>query len=447
MGSTSVLRHATEATPVVAIIGGAVAGSEAALACAEHGALAVVFEQGVRPYGKIEDGLPRWHVKLRQKEYERIDQNLDRDGIIFVPKTRIGEDLSWESLYEQQGFTAVVLANGAWRDRPLPVEGIDAFEGRGLVYQNPFVYWFNHYEEPGYDGPQFEPVDGSIVIGGGLASIDVVKIVNLELYKRALAERGIEVDLVEMELKGIPRTLEAHGIEAEELGVEGCTLYYRRRKEDMPLASADAPSDKELEKLRIARAKIMDRVMRKYLVKFEPLCRPVAPIAEGARLAGLRFQRTEVVDGRVRDVEGELFDVRADMVISSIGSVPKAIDGVPTEGELYAFSNWETGELHGLPGVFGLGNVLTGKGNIKDSRENAIDVAEHSVCAYLGVGDEPSELPSAGSVNARRTAAQAVRGKPMSVEQMRALADRLDERLRALGFSDYPTWIASHKPA
>ena len=48
-----------------------------------------------------------------------------------------------------------------------------------------------------------------------------MKIVNLELYARALRARGIEVDIVEMEIKGIPRTLEAHGITAEELGVEG----------------------------------------------------------------------------------------------------------------------------------------------------------------------------------------------------------------------------------
>ena len=447
MGSTSALRNATEETPVVAIIGGAVAGSEAALACAKHGALAVVFEQGVRPYGKIEDGLPRWHEKLRHKEYARIDQNLDRDGILFVPNTRVGEDLPWETVYEELGFTAVVLANGAWRDRPLPVEGIEAFEGRGLVYQNPFVYWFNHYEESSYDGPSFEVVDDTIVVGGGLASIDVVKIVNLELYRRALRQRGIEVDLVEMELKGIPRTLEAHGIEPDELGVRGCTLYYRRGKEDMPLASADRPTEKELEKLRSARTKLMDRVMRKYLVKFEPLCRPVAPIAEGSQLAGLRFQRTEVVGGRVRDVEGSQFDVRGNMVISSIGSVPRPISGVPTEGELYAFSDWETGELRELPGAFGLGNVLTGKGNIKDSRANAIDVAEHSVCAYLGVGEEPTEVPGTAAIEAERTAARAVQGSPMSVEQMHALADRLDERHRAIGFTDYASWIAAHPPA
>ena len=52
--------------------------------------MVVVFEQNARPYGKIEDGLPRWHVKLRQKEYETVNERLDRPNVHFVPLTKIG---------------------------------------------------------------------------------------------------------------------------------------------------------------------------------------------------------------------------------------------------------------------------------------------------------------------------------------------------------------------
>jgi len=58
---------------IVAIVGGAVAGSEAASILADQGFLVVVFEQNDRPYGKIEDGLPRWHEKQRNKEYEKMN--------------------------------------------------------------------------------------------------------------------------------------------------------------------------------------------------------------------------------------------------------------------------------------------------------------------------------------------------------------------------------------
>ncbi len=444
MDALQALRGATEPRPVVAIIGGAVAGSEAAAACAARGAIPVVFEQGARPYGKIEDGLPRWHEKLRAKEYRKINENLGSDQVIFVPKTRIGNDLSWAELYGDLGLSAIVLANGAWHDRGLPIEGADKYEGRGLVYQNEFVYWFNHYEDEGYDGPVFDVPDGTIVVGGGLASIDVVKIINLELYARALRARGLEVDIVDMEIKGIPRTLEALGVSAEDLAVQGCTLYYRRRKEDMPLASADNPTPEQLAKLQGARLKIMDRVIRKYFVKFEELSKPVGTIVEGDDLVGIRFQKTEVVDGRVRGVEGTEFEARAPMVISSIGSIPRPIEGIPTKGELYHYDSWDTGEVHGLPGVFGLGNVLTGKGNIRDSRANAIEIIAKVVAAYLGVGEAPEDTELGESKEAAAVAEQAAAGKPMSAAAMKALASKLEERHEAVGYKDFATWIEAH---
>ena len=58
----------------VAIFGGAVAGSEAAYQMAMRGFRVVVFDQNTLPYGKIEDGLPKWHEKLRDKEEGKINE-------------------------------------------------------------------------------------------------------------------------------------------------------------------------------------------------------------------------------------------------------------------------------------------------------------------------------------------------------------------------------------
>src|SRR5581483_11038184 len=211
----------------VAVIGGATAGAEAADKLAQSGALCVVFEQNDRPYGKVEDGLPLWHTGLRRKEYDLIDSKLTREGVIFVPRTGIGRDVSFNELVDSWGFDMIVLANGAWRDRPLPVTGAGMYINRGLVYQNPFIYWFNHYRERGYNGPTYEIHDDAAVVGGGLASIDVVKVLQLESVSRRLKARGIDVDLIEMEVDGIPETLARHGLKYEDLGLWGCTLYYR----------------------------------------------------------------------------------------------------------------------------------------------------------------------------------------------------------------------------
>jgi len=83
-------------------------------AAAARGAHVAVIEQNPRPYGKIEDGLPRWHVALRRKEYQTIDGKLSQPNVDFVPLTGIGRDVGFRELTRDWGFSAVVLACGAW---------------------------------------------------------------------------------------------------------------------------------------------------------------------------------------------------------------------------------------------------------------------------------------------------------------------------------------------
>ena len=108
----------TRETPrhVVAVVGAATAGAEIAHILAKRGAQVVVIEQNPRPYGKIEDGLPRWHVKQRRDEYEEINRRLDHPNIEFVPLTRMGADINYDDLRQHWGLSAVLLAHGAWRD-------------------------------------------------------------------------------------------------------------------------------------------------------------------------------------------------------------------------------------------------------------------------------------------------------------------------------------------
>src|SRR5271169_2670097 len=251
---------------VMAVVGGATAGSEIARILAERGALVIVFEQNPRPYGKIEDGLPRWHVKQRRDEYEEINKRLDHPKIHYVPLTRMGRDIDFNELREAWGLSAVVLTNGAWRDRSFPVEGADQFVDRGLVYQNPLIYWFNHYPEKTYDGPRYELTPGAIVVGGGLASIDVVKVLQIEMTLKALAARGIHEDMVRLEREGVEPVVESHGLIYADLAIKPCKLFYRRRVIDMPLSDVppDAPPKRQ-EAMRNARSKILEKAMRKFL--------------------------------------------------------------------------------------------------------------------------------------------------------------------------------------
>ena len=440
---------------VVAVIGAATAGSEIARILALRGIRAIVIEQNPRPYGKIEDGLPRWHVKQRKDEYEEINRRLDHPNIDYVPVTRMGRDISFDELRTAWGLSAIVLTHGAWRDRPFPVQEADQFVDRGLIYQNPLIYWFNHYPEKSYDGPRYVPSPGAIVVGGGLASFDVVKVLQIETTLGALRARGIAEDMLRLEREGIEPVLKRYQLDWQQLGVLPCKLFYRRRVLDMPLSdvSPDAPP-KRAEAMRQARIKILDKARRKYLFDFEERRIPTALIVSDARLIGVQMSRTEVEEGQVRIISGTAEPVHSPLTVSSIGSIPEPIPGIPQRGEVYEYADEKIGLLmEGRTAVYAAGNVLTGKGNIKDSLESGTAVGTHLTEAYLGVADDSSRASLAE--NARQVArgegeriAENIATRAMlEPDEVTKIMQRVRTHQRAVGFEgNYRQWIAKVTP-
>lgn len=433
----------------VAVIGGATAGAEVAAHLADRGVNVVVFDQNARPYGKIEDGLPRWHEALRRKECHHIDEKLSRPRVRFVPLTKIGRDIDFAQLANEWGFSVVILASGAWRDRRLPVPGIDSFVGRGFAYQNPFVIAFNHAEDPGH-APLDLP-DGALVIGGGLAALDVAKIFMLETTRQALRRMNLPAPLVELEHKGIPAYLHEHGLAWADLGLQGCTVMYRRREEDMPLVEAHDDSEQQQDKAHKVRLRILHHAQEKFLFRVQSQVSPVAALAKGDRLVGLRFRRfSESPDPGSGD---DLLDVTAPLVVSAIGSIPEPIKGVPQSGELFDFSDPHLGRLPGYPNVFAVGNVVTGRGNISASRKHAREISETAVAAFLGLlpdrgaeGDLAQTLSAPARTQAQ-TVANAVNEQLQSTDppQHHAIADRVLKQQQRVGYEgNYAAWIAAH---
>lgn len=424
---------------VVAVVGGATAGAQAAGLLAARGITAVVFEPNPRPYGEIEDALPRWHVRLRKREYDTIHGRLQRPGVHFVPNTKIGRDLDVADLVTTWGFSAVVLAEAARRDRPLPIDGADQYRGKGLVYQSPLIDWFNHHTELGYDGPHYDVLDGAIVVGGGLASIDVMKVLQLEGVRRALSERGIDEDIATLETDGIPAVLAEHGLCWDDLGLHGATLYYRRRLEDMRLAdSAEASDPAAVEKLEATRRRLLDKAMQKYGFTVCALRLPVGSIVERGRLAGLRFQRTRIEHGRVVPIDGAFEDVYAPLVVSAIGSLPAATPTIGTNGAEVEPGRNDT--------VFRLDTV-------DPSRTHGIGVSTHVIERFLGLGNgthNGEEAMLAAMTNEIDTAANKIADamvqsrEPLPADQVETLLDRVRARQKAVGYTGtYTEWLES----
>ncbi len=440
---------------VVAVIGGSTAGAEVAARLGERGVKVAVFEMNPRPFGKIEDGLPRWHAGLRNKEYGLITSKLASSEVSLVPNTKIGRDVQFSSLVEDWGFSAIVLATGAWSDRPLSVEGAEQWVGKGLTYQNPFIIYFNHLEEEGSAHEVHEFLDDALVIGGGLASIDCAKVLMLETTRARLAERGIEVELGALEMKGIPKVLEANALTFGDLGLEGCTLFYRRRVEDMPLNTIpEGADDERVAKMRATRRKLLDRACAKYCFAIEELSSPDALLTEDDHVVGMRMGRTEIRDGRVVST-GETYERRGSCVISSIGSIPEVIPGVRMNGELFAFADRSVGRIEGFPNLFAVGNAVTGQGNVVASRRHASAIVDDALESFLGLSEDghgsesvlSDGLESHATRTAEAVAASLQATAPPSAAELEATLARVRERQQAVGYDgDLHAWLAEVAP-
>lgn len=434
---------------LIAIFGGAVSGAEAASQFTQRGIPCVVFDQNTLPYGKIEDGLPKWHDKLRDKEEERINQKLSHPLVHYVPNVRLGEDVEFEDVARNWGFSAVLLATGAWKDRPLGIEGVDDYVGKGLIYQNPFIYWFNHKHEPGYSGEQYEIKDDAIVIGGGLASLDVLKVLMIECVERALKARGIETDMFALD-RSIAKVLEEKGLTLDDLGIKGCTLYYRRRIQDMPLSPMATDTPEQLTKAEGVREKVLNNYASKYLFKVKPLHMPIDKIVEDGRLVGLMMQETRIENGKAVAVPGSEKAVYASDVISSIGSIPELIPGIPEKWGMYHVADETVCRIKGYDNVFAVGNAVTGRGNINESMKHGKEISERILVDYI---EDPVAIGLEIQIEEKASAVSStVDGMMPHVHKIdSAHYDQLIERVETLqrlnGYgNDFRAWVAQHLP-
>lgn len=436
-----------ESEHYIAIFGGAVAGSEAAYQLNQKNINVVVFEQNTLPYGKIESGLPKWHHKLRDRQEGLIDERLSDPRIKFVPSVHLGKDLDIRDLSENWGFSAVLLATGAWRDRPLPIEGIDDYLDKGFYYQNALSDWFNNNHDPDYSKYDYHIPDGTIIIGGGLASIDVAKITMIESVRDALTKRNIQIDALTLEKKGVIPALEELGLNLEKLGLSGSTLVVRGGIVDMPLSPLpENPTEEEKQKAAEVRKKLVAKVTERFGFRIMEYRNAVDKIVVNGRLSGLVLKSTEHKEDK------ELYKVQTPLVISAIGSIPQPIPGLAQDGEIYRVKDLQTGELEGLKHVYALGNAVTGQGNIRRSQSHSRQVSEELFTSILAMDEADYEKMF------EETASEATQkintlfnliegGDRCTLSQIEAINAKIAELQKKVAYSgDYNEWVEAYRP-
>jgi NADPH-dependent glutamate synthase beta subunit-like oxidoreductase len=438
----------------IAIIGGSISGSEAASLLAKNGFRVVVFDMNKLPYGKIEDGLPSWHINLRNRQEAEIDQKLFHDNIRYVPLVKIGHDISFKDLVENWGFSAIILANGAWMDRSVPIEGIDKFKNKGLIYQNDFIYWFNHKHEPNYNGNRYKLKDNAIIFGGGLASLDVVKIFMIELVKEKLKVLyNIDEDLFKLEKYGIDKVLEEHKVPFENLKINGVTLVYRRNAEDMPLKSPKDDTQKSINAARDVSKKLLEKYVEKFKFNFKPLSVPIDFVEENNSLKGIILQKVQLYNGRIVPIENETEELRSDMIVSSIGSIPEQLEGLEYEWSYLKMRKEADYHVYGYDNVFAVGNAVTGRGNIQESKQHGKQITEKIIDLHL-TDDAFEEWLTNLNESIKSKVSEQITSiiDEISSKQVQPddIIQNILDKTKTLNdihnYTTYPEWIERHRP-
>ena len=438
----------------VAVIGGSISGSEAANLLAQNGFRVVVFDMNKLPYGKIEDGLPNWHINLRNRQINEIDKKLDHPNIRVVPITKIGKDIAFSDLVNNWGFSAIILANGAWQDRHLPIPNIEKFRGKELIYQNSFINWFNHKHEVGYTGEKYVIKDNVVVIGGGLSSLDMVKVVMIEAVKEQLfKEKGINVDLFTLEKDGIKKVLDEYNLSIDSLNMQKVKLVYRRNGRDMPLKS---PKDKTKESVEAAKGvseKLLSKYLEKYLFEFIPLSIPVDFTEKDNKLTSVIFQNVASENGKIKLIDESFFEIKTDMLISSIGSVPEKMEGLQYDYSSLKMRDEADYHVFGYDNVFAVGNAVTGRGNIMESKKHGKQMTELIIDKHLTEDafekwliNHNNQIVSKINDQISNIVKEISELEIQPETLIQEILDKTDAIHQKMGFTNYADWVHENLP-
>jgi len=330
----------------VAVIGSGPAGLACAADLAKSGHHVRVYEALHKPGGVLIYGIPEFRLPKSIVQSE-IDGLKDL-GVEFEMNAIIGRTITLEELFTEEGFDAVFVGVGAGLPRFLGIEGENLI---GVYSANEFLTRVNlmgAYRED-TETPILDLTGKRVIVfGGGNTAMD-----------------GARTPL--------------------RLGAKEVRVAYRRTEAEMP-----------------ARVEEIHHAREEGII-FDFLVSPLELLGnDEGWLTGVRFQRMELGEpdesGRRRPIpiEGDVFDIDADVAIVAIGNSPNPL--LPaTEPHLHQ-TRWGTlavDESTGrttMKGVFAGGDIVTGGATVILAM-GAGRVAAASIEEYLetGVWEETPE--------------------------------------------------------
>jgi ferredoxin--NADP+ reductase len=300
------------------------------------------------PYGLVRFGVAPDHQSLKAVS-KRYDQTADSAGVDFIGNVTVGRDVFVSELLDH--YDAVVLAIGAPHDRKLGIPGEDL---PGVIGSAAFVGWYNCH-------PEFADLDPLLggthaaVIGNGNVALDCARILSKsrgelaggDIVNHALdALEASTIETVTILGRRGPLQISMTPKELGELGhLEAATPVVDGA--DFPPAEADEALEpgqrKSVSLLREYAANVPDPSKRSKMV-FDFYAKPLR--IEGAGKAErIIVERTKLDETNRAVGTGEIYEVPASLVISSIGYSTPPLEDVPYDERGGKFLN-ENGKIN-----------------------------------------------------------------------------------------------------
>ena len=224
----------------------------------------------------------------------------------------------------------------------------------------------------------------------------------------------------------------------------------------MPLYPRKKDTPEGIAQARKVSKKLLENYADKYLFKFEPRSVPKAIIEEDGKFVGMQFQRLDIKEGKLVEIEGDVYDYKTELLISSIGSLPKETPSLPIKGN-YLKTTGDLGyKVEGYENVFAVGNVVTGRGNILESRKHGREITdliidEHLIPDQDPMGEKYEDLfrKIQGDVddkieNIKKSLTKAELPSDDKVDFILKTTEDLQRRIGYDG--NYPEWVKANKP-
>jgi hypothetical protein len=247
--------------------------------------------------------------------------------------------------------------------------------------------------------------------------------------------------------------LEEHKVTFEDLKINGVTLVYRRNAEDMPLKSPKDETQKSINVARDVSKKLLEKYIEKFKFNFKPLSVPIDFIEENNSLKGIILQKVQLYNGRIVPIENETEELRSDMIVSSIGSIPEQLEGLEYEWSYLKMRKDADYHVYGYDNVFAVGNAVTGRGNIQESKQHGKQITEKIIDLHL-TDDAFEEWLTNLNESIKSKVSEQITSIIHEISSKEVQPDDIIQNIldktKTLNdihnYTTYPEWIERHRP-